>query len=147
MIQADPELTLDGSSSKSFIRFYPTSWGRPELRWGKVWAGADTICFSFWNSSPSKPNMLGLRLSLDETVSHRILEAATRAGSLFTPTTATDGRTDLLWKEILSTAEWEEYEDSLDFERLRSRLQEAWSALKSNELTRIREVIDQVFPE
>ncbi len=153
MIKADPAFTLDVSSTKSVIRFYPTSWGdRPELQRAVKWRGTSMgILFSLWNSITQKPNMLGLRLTLgpaDESVKRRIWEAATRAGSPFTPDPeglSTDWPT-LFWKDILSTAEWEDLEDSLDFERLRSRLQEAWSAFKSNELPRIKEVIDQAFP-
>jgi hypothetical protein len=46
----------------------------------------------------------------------------------------------LFWKEILPTADY----DDPDFERIQARLQEEWSAFKSNELPLIREVIDQV---
>jgi hypothetical protein len=109
------------------------------------------VVFSLWNSTRQKPNVLGLRLTLqqgDESARRRIWEAATKAGSPFAPDPgglSTDWPA-LFWKDILSTAEWEEYQDSLDVERLRSRLQEAWSAFKSNELPRIEEVIDQAFP-
>ena len=154
MIKADPtEFTLD-VSNKTWIRFRPVSWDRPELQRGdkRRIKTSMMVLFSFWNSTPQKPNMLGLRLALgkgDESVRRQIWEAAGRAGSPFTvgPEAAlpTDDWTDLFWKDILNTAEWEEYEDSLDYESLRSRLQEAWSAFKSNELPRIKEVIEQAF--
>ena len=154
MIKADPtEFTLD-VSNKTWIRFRPVSWDRPELQRGdkRRIKTSMMVLFSFWNSTPQKPNMLGLRLALgkgDESVRRQIWEAARRAGSPFTvdPAAAlpTDDWTDLFWKDILNTAEWEEYEDSLDYESLRSRLQEAWSAFKSNELPRIKEVIEQAF--
>jgi len=48
----------------------------------------------------------------------------------------------LFWKEIVSTADY----DDLDLEAIQSRVQEAWSAFKSNELPLIKDVIDQAFP-
>ncbi len=104
------------------------------------------VCFSFWNSPRDKPNTLGLRLTLgegDESVRRGIWEAATRAGSPFTPDP--DGLSTkwpaLFWKDILTTADY----DDLDFEKVQSRVQEAWSAFKSNELPLISDLIDQVF--
>ena len=159
IIKADPTLTLDPSTDKSHIRFYPTSWGRPELQRRDKRRVKMMVLFSLWNSTREKPNMLGLRLALDpeigdEGVRRRIWEAATRAGSPFTPDPKSLSTElglptkwpTLFWKDIVSTAEWEEYEDSLDFESLRSRLQEAWLAFKSNEVPRIKEVIDQALP-
>ena len=148
MIEADSDFTLD-RSSKDFIRFHPVSWARPELQRSRGWTRTGMILlFEFWNSSRWNPNSLFLRLTLgpgDESVRRQIWEAATRAGSPFT----LDERglaakwLGLFRKEILSGADY----DDLDLETIQSRVQEAWSAFKSNELPRIREVIDQVFPE
>ena len=146
MIKADPDLTLD-RSSKDFIRFLPKSWDRPELRGGKGWTRTGRmLLFEFWNSSRWNPNSLSLRLTLgpgDESVSvtRQIWDAATKAGSPLTP----DQRgltkwAGLFWKEILSTADY----DDPGFDKVQSRLQEAWSAFKSNELPLIKDVIDQV---
>ncbi len=151
MIKADPtEFTLD-VSNKTWIRFRPVSWGRPELQRGQGWTKTGMIVlFEFFNSTPRNANSLGLRLTLgpgDQNVRRQIYEAATNTGSPFIqdPRGLSTKWVKLFWKEILPTAEWEEYEDSLDYESLRSRLQEAWSAFKSNELPRIKEVIEQAF--
>ena len=149
MIRADPDFTLD-RSSKDFIRFLPKSWDRPELGGGKGWTRTGSmLLFEFFNSSRWNPNSLSLRLTLgpgDESVRRQIWDTATatKAGSPLTP----DRRrgftkwAGLFWKEILSTADY----DVLDLEAIQSRLQEAWSAFKSNELPLIKEVIDQIFP-
>jgi hypothetical protein len=145
MIKADPDFTLD-RSSKDFIRFLPKSWDRPELGGGKGWTRTGrTLLFEFFNSSRWNPNSLSLRLTLgpgDESVRRQIWDAATKAGSPLTP----DQRgltkwAGLFWKEILSTADY----DDLDLEAIQSRLQEAWSAFKSSELPPMKEAIDQVF--
>lgn len=146
MIEADSEFTLDGSN-KSFIRFHPASWGRPELKVGRGWTRSGMILlFEFWNSSQWNPDSLALRLTLgpgDEDVRRRIYEAAAEAGSPFIE----DHRglstryLKLFWKDLLSTAD---YQDA-DLETLQSRVQDAWSGFKSSELPRIREVIDQVL--
>jgi len=145
MIKADPDLTLD-RSSKDFIRFLPKSWDRPELRGGKGWTRTGRmLLFEFWNSSRWNPNSLSLRLTLgpgDENVRSQIYEAATKTGSPFTPSPKglSDKWVNLFWKEILSSADY----NDLDFEGIQSRVQEAWSAFKSNELPLIKDVIDQV---
>lgn len=154
IIKADSALTLDGSTDKSHIRFFPTSWDKPELRRADNTSRYKTnmmVNFSFLNSVREKPNMLRLRLTLrqgDEDVRRRLWDAAVGAGSPFTPDP--EGLPSdwpaLFWKDIIGTAEWEDLEDSLDFERIQLRLQEVWSALKSNELPRMIEVIDRLFP-
>ncbi|HLA82184.1 MAG TPA: hypothetical protein VJP78_11310, partial [Thermoleophilia bacterium] len=148
MIEADPDFTLD-RSSKDFIRFHPVSWARPELQRSRGWTRTGMILlFEFWNSSRWNPNSLGLKLTLgpgDEGVRRQIYEVTTQAGRPFT--LGTKGLAEkwlkVFSKEILSSADY----DDLDLEAIQSRLQEAWSAFKSNELPRIREVIDRVFPE
>jgi len=147
MIEADPDFTLD-RSSKDFIRFHPVSWARPELQRSRGWTRTGMILlFEFWNSSRWNPNSLGLKLTLgpgDEGVRRQIYEVTTQAGRPFT--LGTKGLAEkwlkVFSKEILSSADY----DDLDLEAIQSRLQEAWSAFKSDELPRIREVIDQAFP-
>jgi hypothetical protein len=143
MIEADPGLTLV-RSSKEFINFLPRSWDRPELR-GTDWTGM-MLVFQFANSPRWNPNALGLRLTLgpgDESVRRQIWDAATKVGSPFTPDTRglSSKWPGLFWKEILSTADY----DDLGFETIQSRVQEAWSAFKSSELPPMKEAIDQVF--
>jgi len=145
MINEDPAFTLD-VSDKTWIRFHPVSWGRPELKVGQGWTKTRMIVlFQFANSSQWNPNSLGLDLNIgpgDENVRRQIYEAATKAGSPFTPSPNGLSKkwVPLFWKEILPTADY----DDPDFERIQARLQEEWSAFKSNELPLIREVIDQV---
>ena len=146
MIEADPDFTLV-VSDKTWIRFYPVSWGRSELQRGTWDKSAMMVLFQFQNSSQWNPNSLGLGLWVapgDENVRRQIYEAATKAGSPFTPSPKGLHRRHqfLFWKEILQPADY----DDLDLEAIQSRLQEAWSAFKSNELPRIEEVIDQAFP-
>ena len=147
MIEADPDFTLD-RSSKDFIRFHPVSWARPELQRSRGWTRTGMILlFEFWNSSRWNPNSLGLKLTLgpgDESVRRQIYEVTTQAGRPFT--LGTRGLAEkwlkVFSKEILSSADY----DDLDLEAIQSRLQEAWSAFKSDELPLIKDVIDQVFP-
>jgi len=144
MIEADPDFTLD-VSDKTWIRFYPVSWGRSELQRGTWDKSAMMVLFQFQNSSQWNPNSLGLGLWVgpgDENVRRQIYEAATKAGSPFTPSPKVlSGKwVNLFWKEILHPDDY----DDLDFEGIQSRLQEAWSAFKSNELPLIKDVIDQV---
>ena len=145
IINEDPAFTLD-VSDKTWIRFHPVSWGRPELKVGQGWTKTRMIVlFQFANSSQWNPNSLGLDLNIgpgDENVRRQIYEAATKAGSPFTPSPNGLSKkwVPLFWKEILPTADY----DDPDFERIQARLQEEWSAFKSNELPLIREVIDQV---
>jgi hypothetical protein len=146
MIEADPDFTLD-VSDKTWIRFYPVSWGRSELQRGAWDKSAMMVLFQFQNSSQWNPNSLGLGLWVgpgDENVRRQIYEAATKAGSPFTPNPKglSDEWVGLFWKEILNAAVYDDL--ALDFERIQARLQEEWSAFKSNELPRIKEVIDQV---
>ncbi len=148
MIKADPDFT-GARSSKEWINFLPQSWDRPEVK-GTDWTGK-ALLFQFVNSTRWNPNSLFLRLTLapgDEDMRRQIWEAATKAGSPFTEDERglSSKYLRLFWKEVLGTGEWGEYEDSLDFERLRSRLHETWSEFKSNDLPRIKEVIDQALP-
>ena len=145
MIGADPDLTLD-ASTKTFIRFRPVSWDRPELRRGQGWTKSGMmVLFEFDNSPSWKPNALGLGLWIgpgDEKVRRQIYEAATRAGSPFTPNPKglSVKWVSLFWKDILSPTDY----GHLDLEAIQSRLQEAWSAFKSNELPFMNDAIDQV---
>jgi len=148
MIEADPAFTLD-VSHKAVIRFVPDSWkDRPKLQQAQGWTKTRRILlFEFFNSTSWYPNALALALTLgpgDENVRRQIYEAAEKTGSPFTPSPKGLHRTHqfLFWKEILQPAD---YDDS-DFETIQARVQEAWSAFKSNELPRIEDVIDQVFP-
>lgn len=147
MINEDPAFTLD-VSDKTWIRFHPVSWGRPELKVGQGWTKTRMIVlFQFANSSQWNPNSLGLDLHIgpgDENVRRQIYEAATKAGSPFTPSPngLADKWVPLFWKEILPTADY----DDPDFEKIQSRVQEAWSAFKSNELPLMINLIDQAFP-
>ena len=146
LIEADPEFTLD-VSNKTFTRFVPVSWDRPELQVAQGYTKTGRLLlFEFFISSQWNPNSLALRLTLgpgDENVRRRIHEAATKAGSPLEP----DPRglstkwVKLLWKEILQPADY----DDLDFEEIESRLHKEWSAFKSNELPVIIDLIDQVF--
>ena len=146
LIEPDPEFTLD-VSNKSLIRFHPVSWGRPELQGGKGWTKSGMmILFEFANSSHYNANSLGLALMLgpgDENVRRKIYDAATKTGSPLKPDPKGLSKkwVPLFWKEILSTADY----DDLDFEGIQSRVQEAWSAFKSNELPLINNAIDQAF--
>jgi hypothetical protein len=147
MIETDPDFTLD-VSDKTWIRFYPVSWGRSELQRGTWDKSAMMVLFQFQNSSQWNPNSLGLGLWVgpgDENVRRQIYEAATKAGSPFTPSPKVlSGKwVNLFWKEILSSADY----NDLDLEAIQSRLQEAWSAFKSNELPLMIKLIDQAFPQ
>lgn len=148
MIEVDPDVTPD-ESNKTMIRFRPVSWDRPEFQRGQGWTKTSMIAlFEFFNSSQWNPNSLGLRLTLgpgDEDVRRQIWEAATKGGSPFWPDARglSTGWPGLFWKEILSAADYYD----LDLEAIQSRLQEAWSAFKSNELPRIKQVIDQLFSQ
>jgi hypothetical protein len=51
----------------------------------------------------------------------------------------------LFWKEILNAAVYDDLD--LDFEWIQARLQEEWSAFKSNELPLMINLIDQAFPQ
>ena len=144
MIRADRQEFIIDAASESRIRFLPVSWDRSELHVGQGFTKTGRLLlFEFWNN----PNWLGFGLTLgpgDENVRRQIYEAATKAGSPFT--LGTKGLAEkwlkVFSKEILSSADY----DDLDLEAIQSRLQEAWSAFKSDELPRIREVIDQAFP-
>ena len=144
MIRADRQEFIIDAASKSRIRFLPVSWDRSELNVGQGFTKTGRLLlFEFWNN----PNWLGFGLTLGpgvENVRRQIYEAATKAGSPFTlgPKGLSTKFVYLFSKEILPTAHY----DDLDFEKVQSRVQEAWSTFKSNELPRIREVIDQVFP-
>ncbi|MDP2948319.1 MAG: PD-(D/E)XK nuclease family protein [Chloroflexota bacterium] len=143
MIRADQEFTLD-LSSKRVIRFLPVSWDRPELKVGQGFTKTGRLLlFQFWNN----PNWLGLGLMLgpgDENVRRQIYEAARKMGSPFTlgPKGSSTKFVWLFSKEILPTADY----DDLDFEKIQARVQEAWSAFKSNELPLMINLIDQAFP-
>ncbi len=148
MIKADrAEFTLD-VSNKTWIRFRPVSWDSSELQRGQGWTKTGMIVlFEFVNSSRWNPNSLGLSLHIgpgDENVRRQIYEAATKARSPFKPSPKglSDKWVNLFWKEILPTADYED----IDFDKLRSRVQEAWSAFKSNELPLMKRTIDEVFP-
>ena len=146
MIETDPEFTLD-VSNKTFIRFLPVSWDRPELQVAQGYTRTGRLLlFEFFISSQWNPNSLRLRLTLgpgDENVRRQIYEAATKSGSPLEP----DPRglstkwMKLLWKEILQPDDY----DDLDFEEIQSRLKEEWSSFKSSELPLIRDVIERVF--
>ena len=146
MIETDPEFTLD-VSNKTFIRFVPVSWDRPELQVAQGYTKTGRLLlFEFFNSSQWNPNSLGLKLTLgpgDENVRRKIYEAAAKAGSPFQPDPkGLAGKwVKLFWKEILHPDPY----DDLDFEGIQSRVQEEWSAFKSNELPLINNVIDQAF--
>jgi hypothetical protein len=148
MIETDPEFTLD-VSNKTFIRFRPVSWDRPELQQAQGWTKTGIIVlFEFFNSSQWNPNSLGLKLTLgpgDENVRRQIYEAATKAGSPFKPSQkGLAGKwVQLFWmKDILDPDDY----DDLDFEEIQSRVQEEWSAFRSNEFPVIKDLIDRVFP-
>jgi len=145
MIRADrQEFIIDGSS-KSRIRFLPVSWDRSELHVAQGFTKTGRLLlFEFWNN----PNWLGFGLTLgpgDQDVRRQIYEAARKMGSPFTlPPKGLSGKwVNLFGKEILPTADY----DDLDFERIQSRVQEAWSAFKSNELPLMINLIDQAFPQ
>ena len=148
MIEADPDFTLV-VSDKTWIRFYPVSWGRSELQRGTWDKSAMMVLFQFQNSSQWNPNSLGLGLWVapgDENVRRQIYEAATKMGSPFTPNPKDFyGWVGLFWKEILNAAVYDDL--ALDFERIQARLQEEWSAFKSNELPLMTNLIDQAFPQ
>ena len=149
MIKADPDFTLV-RSSKEFIDFFPKLWDRPELQRGTWSKTAMMVLFQFMNSSQWNPNSLGFGLLVgpgDENVRRQIYEAAEKTGSPFTPNP--NGLSDkwmrLFWKEILNAAVYDDLD--LDFEWIQARLQEAWSAFKSNELPLMINLIDQAFPQ
>jgi len=149
MIRADPAFDLD-VCQKAVIRFVPGPWkDRPELQQAQGWTRTGRILlFEFFNSASWVTNGLALALTLgpgDEDVRRRIYEAAEKIGSPFTPspTGLRKKHQFLFWKEILSTAD---YDDS-DFETIQARLQEEWSAFKSNELPLMINLIDQAFPQ
>ena len=142
MIRADRQEFIIDAASKSRIRFLPVSWDRSELHVGQGFTKTGRLLlFEFWNN----PNWLGFGLTLgpgDENVRRQIYEAATKAGSPFTlgPKGLSTKFVYLFSKEILPTADY----DDPDFDKVQSRVQEAWSAFKSNELPLIKDVIDQV---
>ena len=146
MMEGDREFTLD-VSNKTFIRFVPVSWDRPELQVAQGYTKTGRLLlFEFFNSSQWNPNSLAIALTLgpgDENVRRQIYDAAMKTRSPFQP----DPRglstkwPKLFWKEILPTADY----DDLDFEGIQSRVQEEWSAFKSNELPLIKDLIDRVF--
>jgi len=149
MIEADPAFTLDVSHKATVIRFVPDSWkDRPKLQQAQGWTKTRRILlFEFFNSTSwVYANALALALTLgpgDENVRRQIYEAAEKTGSPFTPSPKGLHRRHqfLFWKEILQPADY----DDLDLEAIQSRLQEAWSAFKSDDLPRIKQVIDQLF--
>ena len=148
MIEADPAFTLD-VSQKAVIRFVPDSWkDRPKLQQAQGWTKTRRILlFEFFNSTSWNANALALALTLgpgDENVRRQIYEAAEKTGSPFTPSPKGLQRRHqfLFWKEILQPAD---YDDS-DFETIQARVQEAWSAFKSNELPLMINLIDQALP-
>jgi hypothetical protein len=149
MIKADPDFTLV-RSSKDFINFFPKLWDRPELQRGTWDKSAMMVLFQFVNSIQWNPNSLGLALWVgpgEENVRRQIYEAAEKTGSPFTPNP--NGLSDkwmrLFWKEILNAAVYDDLD--LDFEWIQARLQEEWSAFKSNELPLMINLIDQAFPQ
>ena len=146
MMEGDREFTLS-ARSKKIIRIFPVSWDRPELqgRQGST-KTREMLYLQFFNSSQWNPNSLAIALTLgpgDEYVRRQIYDAAMKTRSPFQP----DPRglstkwPKLFWKEILPTADY----DDLDFEGIQSRVQEEWSAFKSNELPLIKDLIDRVF--
>jgi hypothetical protein len=147
MIGADPAFALD-VSQKAVVRFVPDSWkDSPELQQSRGWTKTGRILlFEFFNSVSWHANALALALTLgpgDEGVRRRIYEAAEKTGSPFraSPKGLHRRHQLLFWKEVLSTAEY----DELDLEAIQSRLREAWSEFKSEDLPPIKEAIDQLF--
>ena len=145
MIETDPEFTLD-APSKKIISIFPVSWDRPEPQGGQGSTKTrEILSLQFFNSSQFNPNSLAIGLTLrpgDENVRRQIYEAATKTGSPLKPDPKGLSKkwVNLFWKEILHPDDY----DDLDFEGIQSRLQEAWSAFKSNEFPLIKDVIDQV---
>jgi hypothetical protein len=149
MIEADPDFTLV-RSIKEFIDFFPKLWDRPELQRGTWSKTAMMVLVQFMNSSQWNPSSLRFNLLVgpgDENVRRQIYEAATKAGSPFTPSPKfVSGKwVNLFWKEILNAAVYDDLD--LDFEWIQARLQEEWSAFKSNELPLMTNLIDQTFPQ
>jgi hypothetical protein len=146
MIEADQREFRLVVPQKDWIRFYPVSWEKSELQRGTWDKCSMQLLFQFQNSSPWNRNSLALGLWVgpgDENVRRRTYETAAEAGSPFTPNPKglSVGWAHLFWKEILSTAD---YGDP-DLEAVQSRVEEAWSEFKSNELPRIKQAIDQLF--
>jgi hypothetical protein len=145
MIRADRQEFIIDTASKSRIRFLPVSWDRSELHVGQGFTKSGRLLlFEFWNN----PNWLGFGLTLgpgDQDVRRQIYEAARKTGSPFTPPPkgVSTKYVYLFSKEILNAADY----DDLDFEGIQSRLQEAWSAFKSNVLPLMINLIDQAFPQ
>jgi hypothetical protein len=148
IIEPDPEFALD-VSRKKIIRILPVSWDRCELEGGQGSTKTrEMLNLEFFNSSQFNPNSLAIGLTLrpgDENVRRQIYEGATKPGSPLKPDPKGLSRkwVNLFWKEILHPADY----DDLNFERIRARLQEAWSAFKSNELALTTNLVNQVFPD
>jgi hypothetical protein len=142
LINAKPTFVSD-VSNKTRIRFLPRSWDRDELKVGQDWTPTGRLLLlEFCNET----NSLGLALTLgqgDQGIRRQIYDAARMAGDPFTPPQEElpNKWVVLFWKEILGPADY----DTLDFERIRSRVREAWEALESNELPLLENAIDQVF--